>query len=111
MQRRYGWSHPVRSFQFHHAMAAPSFFRQQGSGQFPDIRGGHLGTSLSSGCRKLGIAPALRAETDIPPAVFHKPGRTQKRDRHWQIAECLLDDCVLREQALAYLACAPMEER
>jgi hypothetical protein len=34
MQRR---SRAVRSFQFHHAVAAPRFL-QQGSGQFPDIR-------------------------------------------------------------------------
>jgi hypothetical protein len=67
----------VRSFQFHQAVAT-------------------IGTGLSSGCRKLGITPCSRAGT-----TSHRQfsiNRAQKRDRHRQIAERLLDNCVLGQQ-------------
>jgi hypothetical protein len=40
----------------------------------------------------------LTRRIHIPPAVFHKLGRTQKRDRHLQIAERLLDNRVPGQQ-------------
>ena len=64
---------------------------------FPISAVGPSGTGLSSGCRKLGIAPCSRAGTTSHRQFSVDPGR-RRENRHRQIAERLLDNRVLGQR-------------
>src|SRR5258708_2844244 len=91
------WSYAMRSFQFHHAMAVPRLLQQDG-GPFSDVRCRHHWYWLVERLEEARNHPMLTRRRHIPPAVFHKPGRTQKREWNRKLFEHLLYERVLTQQ-------------
>src|SRR5262245_63148724 len=70
-------------------MAAPRLL-QQGSGQSSGIYSGYHRYRLVERLQETPNRSLLTCPDDIPPTLFHKSGRMQKRDWHRWIAERLL---------------------